>query len=134
MRRLPLILALSAFAAGAADSTYLRTPRTEHWVRMQAAISSRDYDAWKAERDAWGARGIAGQRITRENFGTFVQMHEAAREGRVEEAAALCRQLGLDRDPVWAGRGRGRCGGFGRGNAPGFRPGRGGGAGRGWAD
>jgi len=106
MKRIGLILILSALAANAADSTAVGSTRDEHRARMAAAIEARDYDAWKAERDAWGARGQAGQKVTKENFETFARLHEAVKAGRTEDAAALRQQLGLGEGK---GTGNGQC-------------------------
>lgn len=114
MKRIALILVLSALAANAADSTSVAGSRTEHRARMEQAISARDYDAWKAERDAWGAKGQAGQKVTRENFETFAKMHDAMKAGRTDEAAALRKELGLGQGGMGKGMGNGQGKGAGR--------------------
>lgn len=131
MKRIALILVLSALAANAADSTSVASSRLEHRARMQNAISARDYDAWKAERDSWGARGLAGQKVTRENFETFARMHDAMVAGRTEEASALRRQLGLDQTRMGRGMGNGQGKGAGRGMGAGNGNGMGMGGGQG---
>jgi len=110
MKRIALVLILSALAATAAnasDSTAVNASRADHRARMEKAIESRDYDAWKAERDSWGAKGQAGQKVTKENFETFAKMHEAMKAGRTDEAAALRQQLGLGKGGMGAGNGMG---------------------------
>ena len=127
MKRIALALILSALAtsAFAADSTAVSS-RDAHRARMETAIAAQDYDAWKAERDAWGAKGMAGDKVTRENFGTFVKMHEAMKAGRTDEAAALRQQLGLGQ-----GKGMGMGNGAGKGNGQGAGNGKGQGGGHG---
>ncbi len=131
MKRIAMILILSALAATAAtasDSTTVSTPRDEHRARMEKAIEARDYDAWKAERDAWGAKGQAGQKVTKDNFETFVKMHDAVKAGRTDEAAALRKELGLQPGKGGMGAGQGKCakhgngagGGQGQGNGKGL--------------
>ncbi len=109
MKRIALLLIVSAIAARAADSTAVGSTRDEHRARMVSAIEARDYDAWKAERDAWGAKGQAGQKVTKENFETFVRLHEAVQAGRTDEAAALRTQLGLGAGAGGMGAGKANC-------------------------
>ncbi|MEN9308010.1 MAG: hypothetical protein RL173_1942 [Fibrobacterota bacterium] len=98
MKRIALILVLSALAittATAADSTAVNVSRDDHRARMEQAIEAGNYDAWKAESDAWGSKGQASQKVTRENFGTLVKLHEAVKAGRTDEATALRQELGM---------------------------------------
>lgn len=126
MKRIGLILILSALAANAADSTAVGNTRDDHRARMVKAIEARDYDAWKAERDAWGGRGQAGQNVTRENFESFARLHEAVKAGRTDEAAVLRQQLGLGpRAGMAAGNGKGGKQGRGNGNGAGMGNGQG---------
>lgn len=126
MKRIGLVLLLSALAANAADSTAVGSTRDDHRARMAKAIEARDYDAWKAERDAWGAKGQAGQKVTRENFESFARLHEAVKAGRTDEAAALRQQLGLGpRAGMAAGNGMGQGGKRGNGNGQGAGKGNG---------
>jgi len=112
MKRFALVLILAAFAANAADSTSVNPAFTEHRARIEKAIDARDYDAWKAEREYWGAKGQAGQKVTKENFETFARMHEAMKAGRTDEAATLRKQLGLGAGNGGMGAGKG----MGQGN------------------
>lgn len=130
MKRIGLILILSALAANAADSTAVGNTRDDHRARMAKAIEARDFDAWKAERDAWGGRGQARQNVTRENFESFARLHEAVKAGRTDEATALRQQLGLGpRAGMAAGNGKGQGGKQGRGNGQGAGRGNGNGQG-----
>lgn len=121
MNRIALILLAAALATQAADTT--TTARDDHRARIDAAIAARDYQAWKAERDAWGAKGRMADKVTAENFETFAKLHEAMKAGRTEEAAQLREQLGISR----AGRGDGqaRKGGNGTGDGQGMGGGKG---------
>ena len=123
MKRIVLALLLAGIAVNAADSTATTASRDAHRARIEQAIANRDYDAWKAERESWGAKGKAGDKVTRENFETFAKMHEAMKAGRTDEAATLRQQLGL-------GNGKGMHQGQGMGQGKG-RHGQGGGNGQG---
>ena len=127
MKRISLLVLALSLAATAFDSTATDATRDAHRARIEAAITARDYDAWKAEREAYGARGQASQRVTRENFETFARMNEAVRAGRTDEAAALRNELGLGQ-----GKGAGMGQGKGmRGERMGKGAGKGAGAGQG---
>lgn len=145
MKRIALLVIAFALAANAFDSTATDATFDAHRARIDAAITARDYDAWKAEREAYGARGQASQRVTRENFETFARMNEAMRAGRTDEAAALRKELGLgqgngtgmgqgngargERMGTGAGQGSGKGAGRGQGKRNGGGMGQGGGAG-----
>jgi len=124
MKRIALVLILSALAATAAsasDSTAVNASRDEHRTRMEKAIEARDYDAWKAESDAWGSKGQASQKVTKDNFETLVKLHEAVKAGRTDEAAALRKELGMGegKGGMGAGQGQGKCAKHGNGMAGG---------------
>lgn len=108
MKKLLVLLTLSvatAFAAPA-DSASL----ANHHAKIDAAVSARDYDAWKAEHDAF-SQGKGGAKVTRENFETYAKMREAQAAGRTEEAQALRTQLGMGQGQgMHAGKGAGQCG------------------------
>lgn len=131
MKRIPLILILATMAVGAADTTSTSASRDAHRARMSQAVEARDYDAWKAERDAWGSNGQAGQKVTRENFETFAKLHEAVKAGRTEEAASLRRELGLVQGSGNGPRGQGMGQGAGCGKGQGRGDGQGQGQGKG---
>lgn len=135
MKRIALVLILSALAATAAtasDSTTVTPSRDDHRARMEKAIESRDYEGWKAEREAWGAKGQAGQKVTKENFESFAKMHDAMKAGRTDEAAALRKELGLvEGKGMGGGQGKGMCAKHGNGMGGGQGQGNGQGAGKG---
>jgi len=131
VKKLILLLTLSVMSAFAADTT---GTVDAHRQKIDAAVAARDYDAWKAEHDAY-AKGNGGAKVTRENFETFAKMHEAQSAGRTDEAAALRTELGM-------GQGKGAGKGQGQGKGQGMQgcqksagtqcaKGQGGGAGKG---
>lgn len=128
MKRIALILILSALASTAAtasDSTSVNAARDDHRAKMEKAVEARDYDAWKAESDAWGSKGQASQKVTKENFETFARLHEAVKAGRTDEAAALRQQLGMQPGNGNMGMGKGKCAKHGNGAMPGNGHGKG---------
>lgn len=132
MNRIALILLSAALATAtqAADTT--STSRDDHRARIDAAIAARDYQAWKAEHDAWGGKGRMADKVTPENFETFAKLHEAVKAGRTEEAALLREQLGMPRGGNGGGHAR-HGGGAGQGQGKGGRHGNGQGMGGGCA-
>lgn len=111
MKKLLLLLTVSvatAFAAPA-DSASLAT----HRAKIDAAVAAGDYDAWKAEHDAF-SQGKGAAKVTRENFPTYAKMREAQAAGRTEEAATLRTQLGMGQGQG-AGKGQGMRVGQGNG-------------------
>lgn len=129
MKRIALVLILGALAANAADSTSVAPSQDEHRARIERAIADRDYQAWKAERESWGAKGRAGEVVTPENFETFARMHEAMKAGRTDEAATLRQQLGLGngsgKGMKHGAMGQGQGGGMGAKNGMGNGQGKG---------
>lgn len=128
MHRFAWILLFAAMAASAADST--TTARDAHRARIDAAITARDYQAWKAEHDTWGGKGRMAGKVTPENFDTYARMHEAMRAGRTDEADKLREELGVkggrrgDDGCARGGKGRGQGNGSGEGSGAGCRRGR----------
>jgi hypothetical protein len=114
MKKLILILAIFVMSAFAADTT---GTVDAHRQKIDAAVAARDYDAWKAEHDAY-AKGNGGAKVTRENFETFAKMHEAQSAGRTDEAAALRTELGMGQGKG-AGKGQGQGQGKGAGKGQG---------------
>lgn len=133
MKRIALVLILSALAATASDSTSVDASRDAHRARMEKAVESRDYDAWKAESEAWGAKGQASQKVTKDNFETFAKLHEAVKAGRTDEAAALRKELGMGegKGAMGGGQGQGKCAKHGNGMGGGQGKGHGGNGGQG---
>ena len=107
MKKLLLLLTISVSTAFAAplDSATMAA----HQAKIDAAVTARDYDAWKAEHDAF-SQGKGGAKVTRENFETFAKMREAQAAGRTEEAQTLRTELGM-------GKGQGSDAGRARGDA-----------------
>lgn len=135
MKRIALVLILGSLVAPAAfasDSTAVEAPRADHRARMEKAIEARDYDAWKAERESWGAKGRYGQKVTKANFETFARMHDAMKAGRTDEATALRLELGMGEGRGGMGGGNGMC--DGKGGRHGKSAGQGAGANQGAKD
>lgn len=105
MKNLILFLTLSVISAHAADST---GTVDAHRQRIDAAVAARDYDAWKAEHDAF-SQGKGGMKVTRENFETYAKMREAQAAGRTDEAQALRSQLGMGQGSQGKGQGMKGC-------------------------
>jgi hypothetical protein len=58
---------------------------------LKTAMESCDYDAWKA---VMGNRPIT-QKINEGNFARFCEAHHLLRDGKVDEARAIFKELGL---------------------------------------
>lgn len=120
MKKLLLLLSLSVATAFAApvDSASMAA----HQAKIDAAVTARDYDAWKAEHDAF-SQGKGGAKVTRENFETFAKMREAQAAGRTEEAQTLRTELGMGQGQgkgqgmKGAGQGKGQCAKAGQASA-----------------
>ena len=103
MKKLILLLTLSVISAHAADST---GTVDAHRQKIDAAVAARDYDAWKAEHDAF-SQGKGGMKVTRENFETYAKMREAQAAGRTDEVKVLRTQLGMGNGQGSQGKGQG---------------------------
>lgn len=118
MKKFLLLLTISVATAFAApvDSATMAA----HQAKIDAAVSARDYDAWKAEHDAF-SQGKGGAKVTRENFETFAKMREAQAAGRTEEAQTLRTELGMGQGKgqgmKGAGQGKGQCAKAGQASA-----------------
>jgi len=64
----------------------------ERHTEMTKAFANKDYDAWKALMQG---RGRVTQIINPDNFAKFVQAHQYALEGNLEEANKIRAELGL---------------------------------------
>ncbi len=109
------------------DMTAQRQEKQQQRDAMQAAIDSKDYNAWKAAVDSMDPKPLVAEKILNEDdFNTLVQMHEA-----LTTAHDLATKLGLDKPGEgfgmgggWHGKGMRNGGmhgmkGFGqKGNAP----------------
>ncbi len=76
---------------------------------MTRVMNSGDYEAWK--KLVKDRAGRVDELITKENFPKFVQAWKLAREGKIKEANAIRRELGLRTSdgtrPMNMGNGRG---------------------------
>lgn len=93
--------------------------------QLEAAIESGDYDAWlKIRQDNnLPTNGRIYQVIGRDNFGKYVELHNANTAGDTERADAIRAELGLGQgmrgSGTHAGAGNGNAGGQGTGLANG---------------
>jgi len=85
---------------------------------MEDAFADSDYDAWVALMSESGRNPRVLTVVTEDNFGTFVEAHEAGMAGDVELAAELRAELGL-------GNGMGSRDGTGFGGEKGLKQGSG---------
>ena len=82
------------------------------------ALESGDYDAWYAAVITIEPVPDLAEKITRENFDTYVMLHEAKEGKDWETAKGLAEELGLERPGLGIGGGRGmRPEGMPRGDA-----------------
>jgi len=80
----------------------------ERHTEMTAAFEDKDYDAWK---NLMQGRGRVTQVVNANNFDKFVQAHQYALEGNLEEANKIRAELGLG---LRNGSGQGQGQGYGK--------------------
>jgi hypothetical protein len=85
----------------------------ERHEAMEKAFNSNDYNAWK---ELMQGRGRASGIINQSNFAKFSQAHKLAEQGKIMEADAIRKELGL-RSGDGRGTSYGRGMGMGRGRA-----------------
>ena len=71
------------------------------------ALESGDYDAWHAAVISLDPVPELAEKITQENFDTYVKLHDAKEGKDWETAKGLAEELGLDRPGLGIGGGRG---------------------------
>ncbi len=64
----------------------------ERHEAMEKAFETKDYNTWKSLMQG---KGRVTQVINQDNFAKFAQAHELAEAGKLEEAAAIRKELGL---------------------------------------
>ena len=64
---------------------------------LRETLNSGDYDEWKAAIDSGERTPKMAKMITEENFKTFIELHEAKRNGDFETVRALKEELGIER-------------------------------------
>lgn len=107
-----------------------------HKAKIEQAIKDRNYEAWKAEHDAWRPDDkVMSEKITKDNFDKFAQMVEARQKGDIATAQKLREELGIQgHNGKGQGKGKGQCDkagkGQGKGNC-GMKNGQGSGQGKG---
>ncbi len=86
----------------------------ERHEAMTKAIENLDYDQWKKLHEENGrGQGIVN-RITKENFAKFKEMHNLQLKGKIEEANKIRTELGLGQGIRMHGQGKGQGQGFGK--------------------
>jgi hypothetical protein len=101
------------------QSLNVNDPKSEaafqaHQAKIDQALRAKDYDAWKNEHDAWGGKNPNAEKVTRENFGTFVAMRDAQKAGNFARAQELRTELGFTQ-----GNGNDQCKKLGQGKGKG---------------
>lgn len=86
----------------------------ERHAAMEQAFESRNYQAWKEARG--DRRGRVDAVVNEQNFARFVEAHEFAEEGNLDEARKIREELGLglrdgDGQRAYHRQGSGRWGG-----------------------
>lgn len=71
-------------------ATPAKTDPTLH-AKIEAAIEANDYNAWAT---LMGNKGVA-QKINKDNWPKFVQIHTLEEQGKTQEANVLRKELGL---------------------------------------
>ncbi|MEA3273338.1 MAG: hypothetical protein U9Q72_01950 [Patescibacteria group bacterium] len=80
----------------------------ERHATMTEAMANNDYETWK---ESMAGRGRVTQVINAENFSKFAEANKLAREGNLDEADQIRKELGLrmrDGKQVGAGYGKGQ--------------------------
>jgi len=78
----------------------------ERHEAMETIFENRDFNAWK---EMMQGRGRVLDIVNEDNFSRFVEAHELAEEGKIDEARQIREELGLGLHNG-AGQGRGRMG------------------------
>ena len=73
---------------------------------LREALNSGDYDEWKAAIDSEERTPKMAEMITEENFNTFVELHEAKRNGDFETMKTLKDELGIEGKGLGQGEGK----------------------------
>jgi len=72
------------------------TVKHEEMQAIQEALEAEDYDAWYALVTSNGKTSSITEKITKDNFATFVKLHEAKKNGDIETARELANELGFE--------------------------------------
>ena len=93
------LVAFSAMAAITSAYAYQGNPTKvgpnytpERHEQMQKAFTDKSYTEWK---DLMGNRGIT-EKINKDNFSRFTEMHQLELAGKTDEAQAIRTELGLN--------------------------------------
>jgi len=127
-----IAIVITAVASISSVSAYQGDPSVqgpnhslERHEEMSKAFENTDYNAWKTLMDQNDRKGRVMDTVNEDNFKTFVEAHNLAAEGKIDEAKALRSELGLG---LKNGTGQGR---YGNGTGQGLKDGSGQGRGRG---
>lgn len=84
-----------------------RESMNERREAVKQALETGDYTAWKNAIDSFERTGRIADKITEDNFGTFVKLHEAKQNRDYETLKELREELGFDKGHCMHGmRGR----------------------------
>lgn len=78
--------------------------------KIQQALENGDYNAWKEAVSTSGRSSRIAEKITEENFDTYVKLHEARQNKDWETAKELAEELGLGKQGIYKGFDKGRFG------------------------
>lgn len=122
MNRILVLIGMASALAFAQTTTPVHTQAEidAHRAKIDQAITDRNYDAWKAEHDAWNPNDdrLDGK-VTRENFEKFAKMREARKNGDMTTAKQLRDELGIPAGGNGKGMGKGKGNGNGSGKGKG---------------
>lgn len=87
------VIPLNEVSAYRGDST-VQGPNysVERHEAMEKAFTENDYEAWK---NLMENRGRITQLINKENFSKFSEAHNLMREGKIEEAQQIRKEIGI---------------------------------------
>lgn len=124
MNRILAFVAITASLALAQTTRPTQADIDAHRAKVDQAIESRDYEAWKTEHETWNPDDtrLTGK-ITAENFEKFAQMREARKNGDMTTARQLRDELEISAGGNGKGKGMGQ--GQGKGNGSGKGKGQG---------
>ncbi len=74
-----------------------RESMNERREAVKQALETQDYTAWKNAIDSFERTGRITDKITEDNFGTFVKLHEARQNRDYETLKELREELGFDK-------------------------------------
>ena len=119
MKKLIAIITFAVALAGAQTMQNIQDAMEQHRQKIDQAIADRDYDAWKAEHEAFrGTDDRFDGKITADNFDKFAQMVEARKAGDMATVQKLRTELGVDARGLGNGNGKGQGKAWRKGGNP----------------